>query len=176
MPIAGIGQGLGLGGGTSATTSGSSGGGGVSEPELTADDATDIAATTVTLSADITDTGGEDPVITVFWGEDDGGTDPDEWEDLFGLGAQGVGTVTKELAGQDSGAVYNFRFRAVNSAGTVWTAPAKTFLTVFGTVAIDTEANILALTGRAAGSTAYGTDTYDYYVYDGVNWQIYNND
>lgn len=39
----------------------------------------------------------------------------------------------------------------------------------------DTEANILARTGDATGVIAYGTDTEDLYVYDGTNWQIYNN-
>ena len=40
----------------------------------------------------------------------------------------------------------------------------------------DTEANILTRTGDATGVIAYGTDTEDLYVYDGTNWQIYNND
>ena len=39
----------------------------------------------------------------------------------------------------------------------------------------DTEANILARTGDATGVIAYGTDTEDLYVYDGTNWQTYNN-
>lgn len=40
----------------------------------------------------------------------------------------------------------------------------------------DTQANILARSGDATGVIAYGTDTEDLYVYDGTNWQIYNND
>jgi hypothetical protein len=39
----------------------------------------------------------------------------------------------------------------------------------------DTQANILVRTGDATGVIAYGTDTEDLYVYDGTNWQIYNN-
>jgi hypothetical protein len=39
----------------------------------------------------------------------------------------------------------------------------------------DTEANILARTGDATGVIAFGTDTLDLYVYDGTNWQIYEN-
>ena len=39
----------------------------------------------------------------------------------------------------------------------------------------DTQANILARTGDATGVIAYGTDTEDLYVYDGTNWQTYNN-
>jgi len=39
----------------------------------------------------------------------------------------------------------------------------------------DTEATIFARTGDATGTIAFGTDTYDLYVYDGSAWQIYND-
>ena len=39
----------------------------------------------------------------------------------------------------------------------------------------DTEANIVVRTSDATGVIAYGTDTYDLYVFNGFNWQIYNN-
>lgn len=39
----------------------------------------------------------------------------------------------------------------------------------------DTEANILARTGDSTGVILYGTDTGDLYVYDGMNWQTFNN-
>lgn len=39
----------------------------------------------------------------------------------------------------------------------------------------DTKANILARSGDATGVIAYGTDTYDLYVYDGTVWQTYQN-
>jgi hypothetical protein len=38
-----------------------------------------------------------------------------------------------------------------------------------------TKTTILARTGDAVGVIAYGTDTYDLYVYDGTNWQTYLN-
>jgi len=53
-----------------------------------------------------------------------------------------------------------------------------------GTTAADTgfnidiqevEATILLRTGDAVGVIAYGTDTNELYVFDGSNWQIYNN-
>ena len=37
----------------------------------------------------------------------------------------------------------------------------------------ETEATIRARTGDAVGVIAYGTDTYDLYVYDGSAWQSY---
>jgi hypothetical protein len=39
----------------------------------------------------------------------------------------------------------------------------------------DTKANILARSGDATGVIAFGTDTLDLYVFDGTNWQTYNN-
>jgi hypothetical protein len=39
----------------------------------------------------------------------------------------------------------------------------------------ETHATILGRSGDATGVIAYGTDTFDLYVYDGTNWQIYNN-
>ena len=43
----------------------------------------------------------------------------------------------------------------------------------------DTEANILASTPTNPSgevNIAFGTDTYDFYIYDGTAWYIYNND
>jgi hypothetical protein len=39
----------------------------------------------------------------------------------------------------------------------------------------DTHANILARSGDATGVIAFGTDTLDLYVFDGTNWQLYEN-
>jgi len=39
----------------------------------------------------------------------------------------------------------------------------------------ETKATILARSGDAVGVIAYGTDTYDLYVYDGTSWQTYQN-
>lgn len=39
----------------------------------------------------------------------------------------------------------------------------------------DTESNILGRTGDSTGVILYGTDTGDLYVYNGLNWLIFNN-
>ena len=49
------------------------------------------------------------------------------------------------------------------------------FLNLFSISLIDTELNIRGTTNAVTGDTAYGTDTEDFYVFDGTNWQIYNN-
>ena len=40
----------------------------------------------------------------------------------------------------------------------------------------DTEANIRLRTSDATGTIMFGTDTYDLYIFDGTDWQTYNND
>ena len=40
---------------------------------------------------------------------------------------------------------------------------------------VDTAANITARTSDDTGTIMYGSDTYDLYVFDGTNWQVYNN-
>lgn len=50
---------------------------------------------------------------------------------------------------------------------------------IFNVTTRDTEANILASTPTlSAGEAgiAFGTDTNDFYIYDGSAWYIYNND
>lgn len=40
----------------------------------------------------------------------------------------------------------------------------------------DTHANITSRTGDAAGTIAFGTDTYDLYVFYNSTWHFYYND
>jgi hypothetical protein len=40
---------------------------------------------------------------------------------------------------------------------------------------VDTAANITARTSDDAGTIMYGSDSYKLYVFDGSNWQVYNN-
>ena len=43
-------------------------------------------------------------------------------------------------------------------------------------ISVDTEANIRARSGDATGTIMLGTDSYDLYIFDGSDWQTYNND
>ena len=40
---------------------------------------------------------------------------------------------------------------------------------------VDTSSNIAARTSDDTGTIMYASDTYDLYVFDGTNWQIFNN-
>ena len=40
---------------------------------------------------------------------------------------------------------------------------------------VDTEANITSRTNDDVGTIMYGTDSFKLYVWDGTDWQIFNN-
>ena len=60
--------------------------------------------------------------------------------------------------------------------GTLYGFDAQGGDTGFNISLRDTHSNIIARTGDATGTVAFGTDTDDLYVYDGSHWQIYFND
>lgn len=120
----------------------------------TCQDTTDVDAPTVTngvgatnvtdndarLNGEITYTGGENPAVTVFWGQSDGDTNPVSWTDNASLGAKALGTfyhdITDNLTPET---LYYYRMRAVNSEGTDWAGSSANFTT--------TEVGINAPTG-----------------------------
>jgi len=67
-------------------------------------------------------------------------------------------------------------------AGFTQASISGTFLNTVDTFNVttrDTEANILASTPTnpsGEANIAFGTDTYDFYIYDGSAWYIFNND
>ena len=115
-----------------------------------------------------------------------------------GSWTQSTGTLVLTVAGGQSlptGSDTVITFTLTNSAsvqsGKTVSVSSSTFTTanatgtILNTVATynvttrDTEANIIASTpSNPSGevTNAYGTDTYDLYVWDGSAWYIYNND
>ena len=70
----------------------------------------------------------------------------------------------------------------LSSSGFTQASISGTFLSavdIFNVTTRDTEANILASTPTNPSgevNIAFGTDTYDFYIYDGSAWYIFNND
>lgn len=97
---------------------------------VVANDGTDgITGTTATVRGKITSTGGSAPTVTLYYGTSDGGTTPGSWTGSTSLGSQS-GDFSKFLTSLSPSTTYYFRFRAVNSAGTAWSADAGTFTTI----------------------------------------------
>jgi hypothetical protein len=100
-------------------------------PTVTTDGgATNIAITDARLRGEITDTGNEDPDVWLFWGESDGGTDPEYWSDNSDLGVFGVGAFHVDYFGTfTANTTYYYTFEAINSAGSDWPDSSANFTT-----------------------------------------------
>lgn len=98
-------------------------------PTISTGSATLIGATTATLAADVTNNGGENPTVTMFYGTTDGGTTPGDWAHSTSLGT-GSGPLSAEVAGLLPSSTYYFRAFAQNSGGSAWAAASGSFTTI----------------------------------------------
>lgn len=89
---------------------------------------TGLTGTTATLRGEVLDDGGAAPVVTVFYGPVDGGTNPLAWAASAGVGVQG-GEFTRFVSGLGANTGYWFRCRAVNQGGTSWAPASEAFTT-----------------------------------------------
>ena len=90
--------------------------------------ATNIQITSASIPVEVTSTGGNAPNVTVHYGITDGGTNSAAWANSANLGTQ-TGAASANLTGLTHGTTYHYRARAVNSAGTSWTAASGSFTT-----------------------------------------------
>ncbi|MGC6582254.1 MAG: lamin tail domain-containing protein [Akkermansiaceae bacterium] len=112
-------------GSTASFNTGSAG----STPSLLTLGATNVSFTQADLNGNVTDTGGDPPQVTVFYGTTNGGTDPNAWDAMSAIGVQsGVFTDTPFNLLPDT--PYFFRVRGTNAAGTSWAPNTQTFTTL----------------------------------------------
>lgn len=104
----------------------------ISAPTIHTDDATPIEAATARLNGEITATGGEDPTVTVYWGDNDGETTPGNWDfssaPTSPVQPQGVALFYKDVNSLSAGTLYYFSAKGTNSGGTGW-GTTKSFTT-----------------------------------------------
>jgi hypothetical protein len=93
-------------------------------PTVTTSAATNITTTTATLNGNVTATGGENPTVTVYWGDNDGGQVPGSWDYSSAPTSpsqpQGVAAFYKNVTDLSPGTLYYFSAKATNSSGTGW--------------------------------------------------------
>ena len=92
-------------------------------------EAKNVEAFSATVGGEVTDTGNEVPSITLFWGDEDGGTNPDSWDHVIELGSQGS-AFEVDLANLTHNTDYYFRSRATNAGGAEWAPTTATFSTL----------------------------------------------
>ena len=89
--------------------------------------ASGIASTNAVLNGEVTDTGGDTPAVTIYWGPTDGVTTPSAWSNSINMGLQAT-TFSSGVSGLLPDTTYYYRCYATNSAGEAW-APATTNFT-----------------------------------------------
>lgn len=100
--------------------------------------ATSVTYNSARLNGEITATGGDNPVVTVFWGLIDGATTPASWTNNASLGAKPLGTFFYDAGSLSENKTYYYRMRAVNGAGTDWADSSANFTTPVYTVPVPT--------------------------------------
>jgi hypothetical protein len=124
----------------------------VSPPAVVNHPATGITYGSATLHGEVTDTVGEDPTVTIYWGDDDAGTTAANWDNQIDLGTRSQGAFDSDVTGLSYGTTYYFRCYAENSAGGSWAPSTESF---------DTSASPAApsIANRPATNVASGSAT-----------------
>lgn len=91
--------------------------------------AMNVGPNAATLQGLVVRHGGENPSVCIYWGREDGTTDPEAWEYQENLGVKGIGRVSYRVEGLDPDTAYYYRVYASNSAGANWAPESSMFTT-----------------------------------------------
>lgn len=133
---------------------------GASGPSVTVSEASSIGVTTATLSGNVTDTGGEDSSVMVYYGTTNGGTTPGAWAYSSAPTSpsqpQGVAAFSLNVTALSPATFYYFAASANNSYGTSW-ATSGNFTTGADTptVTLSAATSVEATTATLSGNLAY---------------------
>lgn len=87
-----------------------------------------VSYSTAEVRGEVTATGGESPIVTIYFGDNDGGTVAGNWDDAVALGAHS-GVFSNSLFALTAGTTYYFRAFAENAGGGVWAPSSQSFVT-----------------------------------------------
>jgi len=140
----------------------------------------DVTSSSARLNGEITDTGSEDPVVHIYWGDNDGGTVSSDWDNDINLGTKGAEAFYTDISGLNANTTYYYRCYAVNSSGGSWASNAEIFSTLSSS--LPPEAPILLSTGTtivfkwntSSGATKYWLQVNTAETFDGTS--IYDSE
>lgn len=89
--------------------------------------ATNVTSNAATLNGQVTSTGGTNPNVSIYWGDNDGGTVAGNWDHQINLGTQGLGAFSADVTGLIQGTTYYYTCYAVNGGGSAWSASSQSF-------------------------------------------------
>jgi len=88
-----------------------------------------IEDTTARLNGNLTDDGNATTTVTVYWGDNDGGTTPGSWDYNHSLGEQSEGALYYDVTSLPTGTTIYYTYYAVTSEGSDWADRSESFLT-----------------------------------------------
>ncbi|MEX2185942.1 MAG: LamG-like jellyroll fold domain-containing protein [Pirellulales bacterium] len=98
-------------------------------PQIAIAAASNVGPNVATLGGEVLATGGQYPMITIYWGNDDAGQIAAAWDNSISIGPAALGAFAAQVSGLAPQTQYFFRATAENVGGQNWTATAGTFIT-----------------------------------------------
>ncbi|HXJ74836.1 MAG TPA: fibronectin type III domain-containing protein, partial [Candidatus Dormibacteraeota bacterium] len=127
--------------------------GGFSAAAVTNLPATSVQTRAATLNGNVVSTGGDLPEVVIYYGPADGGTNAAAWAQKTYVGAASS-SFAQSVSGLSPNTTYYFTAAAINSAGTAWATPSRSFTTAAAALASVTNlpaANISANSALVSG-------------------------
>lgn len=109
-------------------------------PALSISGATGVEPNDANLNGQVLSPGNEVPVVTIYYGTADGGTNPSAWANRVSLGLQN-GAFSTPIFNLNPDTQYYFTASASNQAGAVWAKPSLSFKTATPSPILNLAAN-----------------------------------
>ena len=122
--------------------------------------ASNIFGSSASLTGSLTATGGAPTQVTIYWGANNGGTNPAGWSSSISLGTRSVGTFAYTATNLAWGTYYHYRAAATNSHGQTWAPLSGSFTTLPVTLTCPPNVTVPANAGQChATGVLLGTPT-----------------
>lgn len=86
-----------------------------------------IAGSNADMRGELLDVGGENPLVELYWGTNDGAQVKGNWSCVTGLGVRAAGMVTTNIGGLTTNVLYYYRHYASNTFSEAWSTGSIAF-------------------------------------------------